>query len=133
MTMKYVATKMKAASVGTFTIEVIYTSALLAKSHTESFSLVIEDGCNPDIPLVEDFSDGVLRYPGFANYYSFQDTVRLRQGLANCFNRPTFVVTKMTCYEDETYRRKITCPYYVELQDDGTQFTLATDLGQDAL
>ena len=70
----------------------------------------------------------------FSGYQTFEQQIRLREGLGRCFDRASNIVTRLTCYEDDSYRRKMNkCPYYISLEDEGTRFTLSADLGQDSM
>ena len=97
------------------------------------FSLTVIDVCDPSLPLIEDFSGGRLVYDSSYGEFDYYDQIRLRPGLEKCFAKSFYVVTQLRCYSDNRYRTQISCPYYLEFQDFGTQFELVVDLRQDVL
>ena len=57
----------------------------------------------------------------------------MRDGLDRCFERASHVVTQLRCYADVDYRQNIDCPFFLNFEDRGTEFSLSANLGDDTL
>lgn len=57
----------------------------------------------------------------------------MRDGLDRCFERASYIVTQLRCYADVNFRQSVTCPFYINFEDRGTDFSLSADLGEDVI